>query len=431
MLTDSGRPSRAAATGFARFALRIASVRSAAAVGTSIASRASTSSSSATCSRQARNASAPTAPVVSTGPETADRDGNSRVSSSWVAVPRVATISPLSTHASAASAPAPPALDTIATRRPAGSGCAARNAAASTSSPRLCVAMMPAWPNSASCVTRRGPDAAVCDSAARRPAADRPPTTVSTGILWPTRRAVRANPRGFPYDSRYKMASLVCSSCSHQVSMSLLDTSYLSPTEANDETPTPSRPRRTPGKARVQRVRGHRDAIAVGADEPHAVPAADREQVSARIAESRGNDRERAHASLPALLGHGGDLRGRHGDDGHVDVRGQFGRRAEGGHPLDVAAPAVDRVNLPAVAARHDVVQDLPADRAALPPGAYDRDGAGPQERPQARDVCSAGAVGHLVEIAVELLSLRAGQRHRELNDAAGELPAHLEARLS
>ncbi len=97
--------------------------------------------------------------------------------------------------------------------------------------------MMPAWSNSASCVTSGVAAAAVCEAAARWPAADRPPMTVSTGSLRPTRRAVRANPRGLPNDSTYSTASLVCSSCSHQVSMSLLETSYLSPTEANDDTP--------------------------------------------------------------------------------------------------------------------------------------------------------------------------------------------------
>jgi len=67
--------------------------------------------------------------------------------------------------------------------------------------------------------------------------------TVSTGIRRPTRRSVRANLRGLPNDSTYSTASLVSPFCSHQVSMSLLDTSYLSPTETNEETPMPSRDR--------------------------------------------------------------------------------------------------------------------------------------------------------------------------------------------
>ena len=92
------------------------------------------------------------------------------------------------------------------------------------------------------------------EAAARWPAADRPPMTVSTGIRCPTRRAVRANLRGLPNDSTYSTASLVTPSCSHHISMSLLETSYLSPTEANDETPMPE-----PGQVLEQR-----DAHAAG-----------------------------------------------------------------------------------------------------------------------------------------------------------------------
>ncbi len=102
--------------------------------------------------------------------------------------------------------------------------------------------MMPACSNSASRVMSGVAVAAVCDCAARCPAVDRPAMIVSTGILRPTRLAVRANARGLPKDSTYSTASRVCSSCSHQVSRSLLETSYLSPTEANDDTPMPSRP---------------------------------------------------------------------------------------------------------------------------------------------------------------------------------------------
>ena len=49
--------------------------------------------------------------------------------------------------------------------------------------------------------------------------------------------------RGLPNDSTYSTAIRVTPSCTHQVSRSLLDTSYLSPTDANDDTPIPSRDR--------------------------------------------------------------------------------------------------------------------------------------------------------------------------------------------
>jgi hypothetical protein len=56
-----------------------------------------------------------------------------------------------------------------------------------------------------------------------------------------TRRAVLANFRGLPNDSMYSTASLVTPSRSHHSSMSLPDTSSLSPTDANEEMPMPSR----------------------------------------------------------------------------------------------------------------------------------------------------------------------------------------------
>jgi hypothetical protein len=85
--------------------------------------------------------------------------------------------------------------------------------------------------------------AAVWEAAARSPSSVRPAYTVSTGMARPMRRAVRANFRGLPNDSRYSTPSLVTLSRSHQVSRSLPDTSYLLPTEAKDETPTPIRDR--------------------------------------------------------------------------------------------------------------------------------------------------------------------------------------------
>ena len=97
-------------------------MRSATAVGTPIASTASTASSAATASRHARKAVTLTVAEASTGPATVAPGGRSRASRRCVAEPSVATVSPVSTHASAASTPAPPALETIATRRPPGSG---------------------------------------------------------------------------------------------------------------------------------------------------------------------------------------------------------------------------------------------------------------------------------------------------------------------
>ncbi len=76
---------------------------------------------------------------------------------------------------------------------------------------------------------------------AGRSAAGQEPAPASRTTAAATRRAVRANLRGLPNDSMYSTASLVTPSCSHHMSMSLLDTSSLVPTEANEEMPMPSR----------------------------------------------------------------------------------------------------------------------------------------------------------------------------------------------
>jgi len=114
----------------------------------------------------------------------------------------MATDRPASTHASAASTPAPPALEMMLTRLPAGTGCSASSTAASSSSPKLVVAMTPACSNSACRVISGATAAAVCEAAARWPGADRPACTVSTGMVALTRAALRANLRGLPNDSR-------------------------------------------------------------------------------------------------------------------------------------------------------------------------------------------------------------------------------------
>ena len=82
---------------------------------------------------------------------------------------------------------------------------------------------------------------AVCEAAARCPAAELPDRTVSTGIRSANRRAKRENLRGLPKDSRYRTASLVSRSWCHHSIMSLPLTSYLSPVDTAVETPRPIR----------------------------------------------------------------------------------------------------------------------------------------------------------------------------------------------
>ena len=174
------------------------------AIGIATASTASTPSSAATSSRQARNAAVPTASVVSTGPVTMAPAGSSRRSRRRVVPASCATCRPLSLHASAARTPAPPALVTIAIRLPAGSGWQASSAAASISSPKLAVDDDAGLAKQRFLGHQAGGRGGVRNREARRacrPAVDRPPMTVSTGIRCPTRRAVRANLRGLPKDS--------------------------------------------------------------------------------------------------------------------------------------------------------------------------------------------------------------------------------------
>ena len=86
----------------------------------------------------------------------------------------------------------------------------------------------------------RAAAATVCEAAARWRGAW-PANATKTGSRALSRRAVRANLRGLPNDSRYSTASSVMPSASYHSSMSVPETSGLSPTEANEETPVPSR----------------------------------------------------------------------------------------------------------------------------------------------------------------------------------------------
>ena len=100
--------------------------------------------------------------------------------------------------------------------------------------------MTPAWRNSALTTTSEVAVAAVCDAAAREPALDRPDFTATIGLSWLTRRAIRANLRGFPNDSRYMRITSVSSSCSQYWRRSLPLMSALLPTDTNDEMPSSS-----------------------------------------------------------------------------------------------------------------------------------------------------------------------------------------------
>ena len=112
------------------------------------------------------------------------------------------TSSPAASQASAHITPGPPALVTIPTRLPSGSGWVASREATSSSSDRVSVRITPTWSKRASTVRSEAAiRAPVCELVARRPAAERPLFTATMGISRPTRRAIREKRRGSLNDS--------------------------------------------------------------------------------------------------------------------------------------------------------------------------------------------------------------------------------------
>jgi hypothetical protein len=77
----------------------------------------------------------------------------------------------------------------------------------------------------------------------------------------------------------------------------------------------------------IQADAGVGHAEAVRPDQPHAVAAADPQQLRAAGAvQPRADHDQRLDASQPALLGDTGHGLRRHGDDGQIDGAGQRGR---------------------------------------------------------------------------------------------------------
>jgi hypothetical protein len=139
---------------------------------------------------------------MSTGFATLASDGSNAVSLNAVSSESAGSSRPADSHASAARIPNPPAFVSTATRRPSGSGWADRSTETSTSSSRLSARITPAWWKSASTAASELVSAAVCDPAAFAPADVRPVFSARIGFERETRRAMRANLRGLPNDSR-------------------------------------------------------------------------------------------------------------------------------------------------------------------------------------------------------------------------------------
>jgi len=96
----------------------------------------------------------------------------------------------------------PPALVTMPTRAPCGSGWFASTIATSNSSSIVSVRITPDWWQSASTALSAPASEPVWLDAARAPALVRPLFTAAIGFVRPTRRAICVNRRGFPNDSR-------------------------------------------------------------------------------------------------------------------------------------------------------------------------------------------------------------------------------------
>lgn len=264
---------------------------------------------------------------------------------------------------------------------------------------------MPACVNNAPRVMVRVAAATVCEAAARRPASVRPASTVRTGILRVTRRATREGARaaeGLQGQQGETGTAVALPPLEHVVAADVVlvaeggegggtDAEPGQPDEQGDADAAglhgdarDAWARMGGGERGVQtQVRvGVGDAQAVGADEPHAVRAADGQQGPCLVGvQARSDDEESGYARFAALLGDLRDRRGRYGED--CEVRG-LGRRADRRvrrHTENRARGRVHREQAPGVAARVQLVQDRPTHRARLAPRSDDGDRLRPQQR--------------------------------------------------
>ena len=110
-----------------------------------------------------------------------------------------------------------------------------------------------------------------------------------------------------------------------------------------------------------------------GAGGGHQLPLG-RAPLGPGLAEAAGDDHQPADPLAAAGLDHAGDLVGRHGEDGEVDVVGDRLDVGVGGHPADVPGAGVDRVDRAGEAVVEQVPQQRVADLAVVVAGADDGD---------------------------------------------------------
>ena len=164
----------------------------------------------------------------------------------------------------------------------------------------------------------------------------------------------------------------------------------------------------------VQPRPGGGDAEAVGADQPAAVRAHQREQrVLARgalgtdLGEAGGDHAQRPHAAAQRRLRRLDHALGGDGDDREVDRPRHVGDRRVGAHARDGLGVRVDGMGGAGEVAGHDVAEQLAADRAAPRRGADHGHARGREERRQ------RGGDGQVVA-AVDALEIAGGRLDRQ-----------------
>src|SRR3954468_21866959 len=379
--------------------------------GRKTATTASTPSSSTAACSAARNCSAPPLTPMSIGASCASSRPSSRTAS--------ATRTPIAVE-----------LPTMATRGPFGSGWWASTVATSNICATVSTRMTPAEANSAA--TDCSGTATDVPSSPGVTFTCRPLFTATTGLVRPTVRASRANFRGLPKLSRCRSTTSVAGSVAQYWSRSLPLTSARLPAETNVDRPrlrlrarsrsatprapdwakNPTRPRpgtigarlafsRTSGSVfTMPRQFGPTtripEARAAATSRPPPPPPPRPRPPGARgappdlplrrpplrpgLAEPAGDDHESADPLTSARLHHVGDLVGRDGEDGEVEVVGDRRDVGVGRNAPHVAGAGVDRVDR----AREAVVEQVPeqgvADLAVVVAGAHDRDRGGLQQ---------------------------------------------------
>ncbi len=259
-----------------------------------------------------------------------------------------ATRGPRPAHASAKRIPSPPPFVTTATRGPLGNGCVERMRAASRNSESVRARWTPACRKSASTAASELARAAVCEAAARAPAALAPPfkckhrlssRNAACDTCEPSRVAEALEIQG---DDRSRGVVLPVFEKVIGGDVGLVSEGY----EGREA--EPARPRllddgeaeRTAlrgkshvagredssGERRVEPVRGGRDAEAIRADEAAAVRAHEVQQrclpagaLRADLGEAGRDHAERAHARCEGVSGGGENRPRRHADDCQID----------------------------------------------------------------------------------------------------------------